>query len=134
MKILNLTQHQPTPEQVSAGVTQPNQEAQKLLNFQGLYPHSLVVERSKQLVALAEVLYAQAEDEAELGDDLPGSVMIGGLPALMPPLESGLLKAGFGVCYAISDRVSEEQAQPDGSVRKALVFKHIGFCEVDYGS
>lgn len=31
------------------------------------------------------------------------------------------------ICYAMSERKSEDNPQPDGSVKKVSVFKHLGF-------
>jgi len=53
--------------------------------------------------------------------------MIGGAPYFMGALESALLEAGVEPVYAFSRRVSEEMIQPDGSVRKVGVFRHVGF-------
>ena len=46
---------------------------------------------------------------------------------LMPALQQALIDAGLRPVYAFSQRVSVEQQQPDGSVRKTNVFRHIGF-------
>jgi hypothetical protein len=53
--------------------------------------------------------------------------MIGGLPAMMRPLEEALIRVGVMPVYAVSERESAEQAMPDGSVRKVNVFRHMGF-------
>lgn len=58
-----------------------------------------------------------------------GAVMLGGAPFLMAPLERAFVEAGWRVLYAFSRRESVEEPQPDGSVRKTAVFKHIGFVE-----
>ena len=55
------------------------------------------------------------------------SAMIGGAPWMMSALEGALLDAGVQPVYAFSVRESVEQVQPDGSVRKVNVFRHVGF-------
>jgi hypothetical protein len=45
----------------------------------------------------------------------------------MSQLESVLRLFKVRYCYAFSRREAEEQIQPDGSVRKTHVFKHVGF-------
>lgn len=54
-------------------------------------------------------------------------VMIGGLPALQAPLARALAMVGFRPVFAVSDRVSVDVTQPDGSVRKVSEFRHLGF-------
>jgi hypothetical protein len=55
------------------------------------------------------------------------AVLIGGAPFFMSHLENALRSFRVRFCYAFSTRVAEEQMQPDGSVRKTHVFKHVGF-------
>ena len=120
MRILNLTQHVATPEQVLAGVVEPkNKEAvQALLTFERLPTLPEVQERAAKLAAIAASY------------DCAG-VMIGGAPYLMAPLELALHDVGCGgkVLYSFSERVSVEQSQPDGSVRKVQTFRHAGWVE-----
>jgi hypothetical protein len=52
--------------------------------------------------------------------------LIGGQLGLMINLREELIRAGFVVVEAKTDRVSEEVTQPDGSVKKVSVFKHRG--------
>ena len=54
-------------------------------------------------------------------------VLIGGLPALMSPLVKTLEARGLQPVFAHSDRVSEDQVQPDGSTKKVAVFRHQFF-------
>jgi len=116
MAILNLTQHNATPEQVAAGVFEPTTEVKaqivELLNFNELPSRGFVYKRAEALVSL-----------------IPKgcSVMIGGAPFLMSPLVAVLDKYGIEFVYAFSARVSTEEVQPDGSTKKVSVFKHIGF-------
>ena len=116
MKILNLTQHSATAEQVAAGVIAPaNHGAVKaLLDFQTLPSVAEVWQRAVQLAQLAK---AGGCDRA----------MIGGAPFLMKELEFQLRSVGVSPLYAFSVRESVETTQPDGSVVKTAVFKHVGF-------
>lgn len=126
--ILNLTQHIATDEQVAQGVVDLPEETRQvltdLLTF-GDLPD-------------AEEIAARAHDVAELachnnlgpddGDDpQPASAMIGGAPYLMGALERELYARGISPVYAFSRRESVERTDPDGSVRKINVFRHVGF-------
>lgn len=126
MAILNLTQHQATPEQVAQGVVDcPDRwasELRELLTFEELPTALEVQERAMEIAVLAEAVM----------ESIPGcqTAMIGGAPFLMGPLEAELAKLGLGAVYAFSIRESVEQEQADGSVRKVNVFRHAGFVEV----
>lgn len=119
--ILNLTQHPATPEQIAQGVVDmPADEWAALIG-------RLTV----------DVLPTRAEIEARCADIAmlaatvfechPAQAMIGGAPWMMSALEGALIDQGIAPVYAFSVRESIETAQPDGSVRKSNVFKHIGF-------
>jgi len=115
MKIVNLTQHTPTPEQVAAGVFTSNPEAvRSLLTFDTLPNVAAVVFRARDLARIAQASGAT-------------HALIGGAPYLMSPLEWHLKQVGVVPLYAFSERVSSEEVQPDGSVRKVNTFKHGGF-------
>jgi hypothetical protein len=116
MKIVNLTQHTPTPEQVEAGVfaSQYEDAIRSLLTFDALPLTATVVFRAKSLAQIAEFSGAT-------------HALIGGAPYLMAPLEWHLTQVGVVPLYAFSERVSSEEVQPDGSVRKVNTFKHKGF-------
>jgi hypothetical protein len=116
MKIVNMTQHAPTPEQETAGVFQsPLWDLMKvLMTFDTLPNVADVVFRARSLTQIA-------------ADSGATHAMIGGAPYLMAPLEFHLKEVGIIPLYAYSERVSVEQIQPDGSVRKTNTFKHGGF-------
>ena len=121
MRILNLTQHQATPEQVEAGVFEPLQEMKKtiqnLLTLHDL-PTKEEIERTAQALAwLADATGAEA-------------AMIGGAPFLMSRLEERLNVLNIAPLYAFSQRESVEETQEDGSIRKVNVFRHLGFVEM----
>lgn len=119
MPILNLTQHQVTPEQDAAGVFDADEyvrsEIVALLTFDEA-PSSLNI--LIRATALADI--------ANQHRPLDG-VMIGGAPWLMGTLEYKLREYGIQPMYAFSRRESVEQVMADGSVRKVNVFKHAGW-------
>ena len=118
MRILNLTQHAPTPEQVEAGVVEPADKGavQALLTFESVPDRTEMVRRAKELAEMARVADA---------------VMVGGAPFFMGTLESVLKTVlAVPVLYSFSRRESVEQTQPDGSVKKVAVFRHVGWVEV----
>lgn len=117
--MINLTQHAATPEQIAAGV----------VDLPPAFQHHL-----KQLLTFdtlptrEEILYrADAIATEIIPPDFHTEALIGGAPYLMEPLRRALEVCGITAYYAFSERVSEEMPQPDGSVRKVNVFKHVGF-------
>jgi len=116
-KILNLTQHKATPDQIKAGVVEPSDKGavQDLLTFKELPTAGEIREKAEKISKIAE------------GQCPSGKVMIGGAPYLMGPLEKALKDKGLVPLYAFSERESVEVALPDGSVKKTFVFKHLGF-------
>jgi phosphotransacetylase len=122
MTILNFTQHDATPEQVAAGVVEPDadnrERIRQLLTFHELPTQSDLRQRATDCAVLAAVLVRKYGCDA---------VLIGGAPFFMSHLESALRLFRVRYCYAFSTRVAEEQMQPDGSVRKTHAFKHVGF-------
>ena len=114
-EILNLTQHSATAEQVAAGVITYAPGAVKvLLDFATLPTVADIWQRARQLAQLAKASGAS-------------HAMIGGAPFLMKELEFQLKSVGVIPLYAFSVRESVEAVQPDGSVVKTAVFKHVGF-------
>lgn len=118
MKILNLTQHAATPDQIAAGVVEPadKQLVQALITFDEL-------PSAKELVAKAKALAQMA------AYDRFDTVMIGGAPYFMTPLERALRERGIKPLYAFSKRESVEEVQQDGSIKKIQVFRHAGWVE-----
>lgn len=124
MQILNLTQHSPTPEQIEAGVVDVNPEhrvkLQSLLNFDKIPKRDDIVQRAN---AIAEIAMSYNCPKA----------MIGGALWLMSELEQALVLCPSNIqpVYAFSVRESVEHHNEDGTVTKKMVFKHIGFVEVN---
>lgn len=118
--IVNLTQHNPTPEQVEDGVYDLNSGDRSVLvstlTFRNIPPAMAIAKRAETIAELA------ADIKAE-------SAMIGGAPYLMAPLARELRARGIKPVFAFSQRKSVELQQEDGSVKKIQVFEHMGFVE-----
>lgn len=128
MKILNLTQHLATPDQVKAGVIDlpelGRQQLQKLITFETLPDDAELSDRAHAVANLA----AQYIEVLEARDGEPiNTVLIGGAPYFMVPLEIALSHVGLFAVYAFSVRESVETHNPDGTVTKRNIFKHAGF-------
>ena len=123
MAILNLTQHNATKDQQDAGIKDFPVEFQValkgLLTFPTQYTRKDLEQRALQIHELIRDFCGPSKEVLE-------GVMIGGMPSFMPVLEATLISKGIRVGYACTERVSEDQVQADGSVRKVAVFKHAG--------
>lgn len=119
--ITNLTQHQATPDQVAAEVTDlpadDRAQLQSLITFHEIPSKEELVQRAKAVADLA----------VKAGN---ATAMIGGAPYFMSVLEDALCEAGVKPVYAFSTRESQDVVQADGSIRKVTVFRHAGFVEV----
>ncbi|MFA7030542.1 MAG: hypothetical protein WC179_09725 [Candidatus Cloacimonadaceae bacterium] len=126
-KILNLTQHVATPEQIEAGVFEPiyyKSEIQALLTFEEIPSKMEMEARARRIMTFTHT-------EAQIQKTSCTKVMIGGAPYFMSYLENTFRENGvFTPVYAFSKRESIDQQQPDGSVRKVQVFRHAGFVDV----
>jgi hypothetical protein len=130
--ILNLTQHVATDEQTAQLVVAPRMTKEKireLLTFEEIPSKEELEVRANKL---AEIAVAEASMYAGDTDNKIWitRVMLGGAPFFMGALEKAIRECGFTPVYAFSKRESEEIPQPDGSVKKIQVFRHIGFVEV----
>lgn len=123
--IINLTQHNATPEQLTAGVVDVPAELKSdlsaLLTFTNLPTKEELNETAMRVAAMA-VICTQ-------GTSSPAA-MIGGAPFFMAVLELALRQHNIKPLYSFSERVSEEKMDADGTVRKVNLFKHKGFVEV----
>lgn len=119
MKILNLTQHKATPEQLQAGVYEPEDKklVQEYLTFTSLPSVQDIKNQALNLACYARFIGAT-------------HAMIAGAPYLMSALENALKEFNIVPMYAFSERVSIDKTNDDGSVTKTAVFKHVGFVEV----
>lgn len=118
MRILNLTQHIGTAEQVAAGVYEPRDKStvQAALTIDSLPSR-------RDISAIADEVVA----EALASSPKPHAALIGGAPWLMAALEQELLLVGILPVYSFSTRESVEEIQADGTVIKRAVFRHQGF-------
>lgn len=119
-RIINLTQHPATPEQIKAGVEdlpdEWREEVVALLTFSSIPNIDEIKTRADKLAFIASWYGAKA--------------MIGGAPYLMGALETALKKEKIKPVYVFSKRESVEETLPDGKVIKKSIFKHAGFVEV----
>ena len=120
MKILNLTQHAPTPEQLASGVIEVSQGDKVILK--DLLTFSSLPTRDEINAAALNI----AELASSYGTEF---VMIGGAPFLMGVLESALKARGMTPLYAFSQRQSTEFTNDEGVVTKVNTFVHLGFVE-----
>ncbi len=118
-KILNLTQHVATPEQIEAGVYEPVEKDLVInnLTFEELPDASEIYIRAVNLANIAKSEGAEC-------------AMIGGAPYLMNQLEKALKMFEIKPVYAFTKRESAEIVEADGTVKKTSVFKHAGFIEI----
>jgi hypothetical protein len=124
--LINLTQHELTPEQrefIDVECYTDRQKVKDLLTFTKLPSKADILYRALDLAAIVENIVDQ-DEHVDLF-----LVLIGGAPYLMKPLIEELKELGVIPVFSYTDRVSVETMQPDGSVVKTNVFKHIGFVE-----
>jgi hypothetical protein len=118
-RIVNLTQHNASPDQRDAGVFEPRSKefVKRQLTFADLPALDDIHARAEAIAAVAQDASADA-------------AMIGGAPYLMSALERALIGRDITPLYAFSLRESVEETQPDGSTKKSMVFRHQGFVSV----
>ena len=117
MNIVNLTQHEATPDQIAAGVLEVADKAtvQKLLTFEEPPTPVEMAERARILAGIAAATASTA--------------MIGGAPFFMGRLEAALKEAGVKPVYAFTRREAVDAPDGNGGVRKTQVFRHAGWVE-----
>jgi len=112
---INLTQHNATPEQECAPRSKDQtQRIKELLTITELPDEQELVRRA---VALAELARVAGATEA----------MVGSVNYLTLFLDPALRQRKIQPLYAFSKRESIEVPQPDGSVEKKSIFRHLGF-------
>jgi len=120
-KILNLTQHSPTLEQIQVGVFEPSgghkKEIQRLLTFDAVPSVLEMYDRANQIALVAKTYGVKF-------------AMIGGAPFFMQFLERALSVNRIEPVYAFSRREVVEQRHVDGKVEKKAIFRHVGFVRV----
>ena len=130
MIIINLTQHPASAEQIAAGVVDLPSEARDaliaLLTFSSIPDAEEIRDRAHDIAELACFNGLGGDDE---DDPFPSQAMIGGAFWLMAPLAEELKARNIRPVFAFSLRESSEIAMPDGSVRKTMIFRHVGFVD-----
>ena len=118
VRIINLTQHIATEEQIAAGVFEPTlkDKVKQLLTFEEIPDADVLKSRAAELANVARAEGAEA-------------AMIGGAPYLMAEMETMLRLKGIKPLYAFTKREVIEEPQADGSVKKMSVFRFLGFVE-----
>lgn len=116
--MINLTQHFATAEQIEDGVVDLKGEELAALK------QALTFDELPGDLEIADAVRAIVEIADRSGFS---TAMIGGAPYLMAPLQEALKEKGITPFYAFTKRESVEAVQPDGSVRKTNVFRHVGF-------
>lgn len=118
MRIVNLTQHKATPAQREEGVFDlPPDQQQKVVELLNFDSPASFEEIDRRAYLLSQIAKASGADAA----------MIGGALWLMGPLELALVREQVKPLYAFSKRESIDVPQPDGSTKKEVVFRHIGW-------
>lgn len=130
MKVLNMTQHNASTEQVEAGVVEPpphfKEKIKKWLTVDSLPSSAELKRRARMLVNEINRIKEYSDEYSNIS-----AVMIGGAPFLMHYLEVELKNEGIQPLYAFSKRIVVEEKLEDGSVKKTAVFKHEGFVAVE---
>ena len=122
VRVVNLTQHRATRDQLAADVLDLDpggrERLLELLEF--------------EVVPTAEEIGMRATAIADLviGEE---AAMIGGAPFLMSALERALRIRGVRPLYAFTPRESQEEELADGGVRKVQIFRHRGFVDPPEG-
>lgn len=136
MTILNLTQHNATPAQITSGVVDlvgsDKDLLVELLTFNTLPTVEEIESRAQKIAYIASDLMLEEknnwiEEGLDEDDFEQYYAMIGGAPFLMGPLEVALKKFDIIPVYAFSVRDSVDVKQADGSVKKTAIFNHGGF-------
>ena len=117
--IINLTQHNPTLEQIEVGVTATIIGMSELLTFNTIPTQDDIDSRVCDILVSLTTVYGDAPKGTQ--------VMIGGAPFLMAKLEDALIRHNYVPVYSFSQRVSVESTNADGVVVKVNQFKHVGF-------
>lgn len=78
------------------------------------------------IIMMHEPTQEQEKDLALLNNTYARVALIGGQFSLMLHVREALLKEGFLVVEAITDRISEDKVLPDGSTKKVSIFKYAG--------
>ena len=127
--ILNLTQHAATPDQIAAGVIEPNPYEKavirQMLTFDAPPDQKEMDRRGRMLARMIHDYRFPGNGRTECR-----RAMIGGAPFFMSTLEEHVKGSCMIPVYAFSRREADETQRGDGSVEKRQIFRHAGFVEV----
>ena len=125
--IINVTQHSVTNDQINDLENKFKEIA--ILNPGGdMFRNSLTFTNMPSKEELSKVAKKIANDAFTMGASY---AIVAGAPYLMAHLEKEFFRLNIVPLYSFSERVSQEIKEPDGSVRKTNIFKHVGFIEAD---
>ena len=128
MIIVNLTQHKASIDQIEAGVVDlpewRREELIEALTFRAL-PDQEELETRADFVS--ELVFQSGLGSDEFDDPIPFSAMIGGASFFMSHLERALKRKFVQPLHAFTERKVVEFVNPDGSITKESVFRHMGF-------
>jgi hypothetical protein len=118
-------------------------------NFINVSSHSLTQDQLTDLVKMGysvielptelKTRWSNIDPVAEINDllisaivsfaevNLATGALVAGEPGHMVSCIKALQEAGVTCFHATTTRVSEDQAEPDGSIKKVSVFKHVRF-------
>lgn len=122
--MLNLTQHALTAEQWRDGAVEPEADVKAQIQELITFDRS-VIEHPEQILNRAKALVSLIKREYPLVNQ----AVVGSALYFMPALVRELKEVGIQPYFSYTDRVSQETHNPDGSVTKTLVFKHLGWVE-----
>lgn len=122
--MLNLTQHALTAEQWRDGAVEPEADVKAQIQELITFDRS-VIEHPEQILNRAKALVSLIKREYPFVNQ----AVVGGALYFMPALVRELKEVGIQPYFSYTDRVSQETHNPDGSVTKTLVFKHLGWVE-----
>jgi hypothetical protein len=122
--IVNATRHPASPQQVEAGVIEPEPEAKaemvEIMTFETCPSGKDVETAAKKFAAIVKKQVEKA---------LAAKVMIGGAPFFMAPVVKAIQDVApyIKIVYAFSQREAVETVADDGTVTKKTIFVHKGF-------
>ena len=141
VKIINLTQHAPTPEQLGVFDFPENERKQLigLLTFNHAPNAEQIWTRAR---GITKLVCRWAYENCKIPHNVHKThedyrayykthykALIGGAPYLMGPLEFCLNRANIQPLYSFSERKSVENIGPNGEVEKKSVFRHTAWIE-----
>ena len=123
-RILNLTQHCATEEQVADGVIEPSTETKEIIQCLLTFDK---IPTKKEIDNRANVIANLAVKESDLMGGSVSAAMIGGAPYLMGMIECGLIARDITPLYSFMENVAVAEKMESGGFAVKSAFKHVGF-------